>query len=103
MQGMRFLLLGEKGAPINHGTILQKVTDDRYLCFFARVPSVSRLCHVEEISGWNLFPDEDALNTFLRAFQAQTQPPNPVETDENVEKKDDAVATIEPEESEDVE
>lgn len=95
MQGMRFLLLGEKNTPINHGTILQKVTDDRYLCHFARIPSVSRLCHVEEISHWNLFPDEGALNTFLQSVRPQVG--EPVENDE------EPVATIESEEPQDVE
>ena len=98
MQGMRFLLLNEKGIPVNHGQILQKITDDRFLCYFARKPAVSRVCNLDEIALWNLFPDDDAQNEFLLAVQARTgEEQKPVETN------DEPIATIEPEESEDVE
>lgn len=81
MQGMRFLLLDENGRPFNHGVIVNKVTDERYLCTFARNPQVSRLCHVDEIGAWNLFPTDDAMNSFILSIQAQTgEPEKPVET-----------------------
>lgn len=71
MQGMRFLLLGDDGRPFNHGIITQKVTEERYLCTFFRNPQVSRLCHVDEIAGWNLFPNDEAMNQFIAALAAQ--------------------------------
>lgn len=81
MQGMRFLMLNEQGQPLNHGVIVSKVTDERYLCTFARNPQVTRLCHVDEIGQWNLFPTDDAMNAFILNIQAQTgAPAKPVET-----------------------
>ena len=81
MQGMKFLLLNENRKPINHGVILQKVTDEHYLCAFARTPQVTRLCHVTEITGWNLFPNDEAMNNFILSLQAETgEPQKPVET-----------------------
>lgn len=81
MQGMKFLLLNEQGTPLNHGVILQKVTNEHYLCTFARTPQVTRLCHVNEITGWNLFPNDEAMNAFILSIQAETgEPQKPVET-----------------------
>lgn len=74
MQGMRFLLLGEDGRPINHGIITQKVTEDRYLCTFFRNPQVSRLCHVDEIGQWNLFPNDEVMNQFIAALNTNPVP-----------------------------
>jgi len=77
MQGMRFLLLGEDSRPVNHGIIAQKVTEDRYLCTFFRNPQVSRLCHVDEISTWNLFPNDETMNAFINEIVKQIPPANP--------------------------
>lgn len=74
MQGMRFLMLGETGQPVNHGVIQQKTTEERYLCTFFRQPQVSRLCHVDEIGTWNLFPNDDAMNAFISAIRAENPP-----------------------------
>lgn len=94
MQGMRFVLLGEKGVPINHGQILQKVTEDRYLCQFARKPTVCRLCHVDEISGWNLFISDDNVNEFIASLKGRADAPSkPADAA-------DPIATIEPEDKE---
>ena len=71
MQGMRFLLLDENGNAINNGIITQKVTDERYMCTFMRPPQVSRLCHVNEIGTWNLFPTDEALQTFVNVLNEQ--------------------------------
>jgi hypothetical protein len=68
MQGFRFIILGQDGAVVNNGIILSRVTDDRYLCTFVRKPSTTRLVHVEEISQWNLFPNEDAVKEFIDAL-----------------------------------
>jgi len=70
MQGMRFLLLNEKG-PINHGIITQRVTEDKYLCTFMRNPQSSRLVTTDEITTWNLFPNDEALNAFIAAIPKQ--------------------------------
>lgn len=97
MQGMRFVLLGEKGIPLNHGQILQKVTEDRYLCQFARKPTVCRLCHVDEISTWNLFINDDNVNEFIASLKSRVdmplQPAAPAAPA-------DPIATIEPEDKE---
>lgn len=71
MQGMRFLLLNEKGKPINHGIISQKITPEKYLCTFTRNPQVSRVCDITEIEGWNLFPTDDALNDYIEAIRKE--------------------------------
>jgi hypothetical protein len=76
MQGMRFLMLGENGQPFNHGVIQQKTTEERYLCTFFRQPQVSRLCHVDEIGQWNLFPNEEAMNKFIGQI-VKDNPPAP--------------------------
>ena len=75
MQGMRFLLLGKDGKPINHGIIAQRITAEKYLCTFTRTPPVSRVCDIEEIQGWNLFPTDDALNAFIIDIQKKEAAP----------------------------
>lgn len=74
MQGMRFLLIGDDGKPINHGVIVQQIGPEKYLCQFARVPTVCRLVHTDEIMGWNLFPNDDAMNDFILAITKQASP-----------------------------
>jgi hypothetical protein len=74
MQGMLFLIVGEKG-PINHGIIAQQITPEKYLCQFARQPTSSRVVSLEEIQKWNLFPNEDQMNAFLLTVQAETGVP----------------------------
>lgn len=68
MQGMRFLILGESG-PVNHGVIVQRITDEKYLCTFARKPSSSRLVTTDEITQWNLFPNDESMNNFILELQ----------------------------------
>lgn len=75
MKGMHFLLLGENGRPINHGIIVNQVSQERFLCSFAKQPRLSRLCHVDEIGTWNLFPNADEMNAFITAIAAATPPP----------------------------
>jgi len=70
-------MLGETGQPINHGVIQQKTTEERYLCTFMRQPQVSRLCHVDEIGNWNLFPNEGAMNAFIAALVKDNPPADP--------------------------
>jgi hypothetical protein len=82
MQGMRFLVIGDKG-PMNHGLITQRLTEDRYLVTFARKPQVSRIAALDEIMGWNLFPDDNAMNLFIADWQKNNptlQPARPVGT-----------------------
>ena len=74
MQGFRFLVLGEKG-PTAHGIITQQITPEKYLCTFLMNPQVSRVCSIDEIQQWNLFPNEDAMNAFAVHLRRQTQPP----------------------------
>lgn len=75
MQGMRFLLLGDDGRPVNHGIITQRVTEERYMCTFVRNPQVSRLCHVDEIATWNLFPNDEQMNAFISEIVKLNAPP----------------------------
>jgi hypothetical protein len=77
MQGMRFLLLGDDGRPVNHGIITQRVTEERYMCTFVRNPQVSRLCHVDEIAAWNLFPNDEQMNAFISEVVKLNPPPQP--------------------------
>lgn len=74
MQGMRFLVINEKG-PVNHGIIQQKLTDEKYLVTFVRIPQVSRVASLDEISTWNLFPNEDAMNAFIVDLRKQQATP----------------------------
>lgn len=81
MQGMKFLIVGQDGRPVNHGTIVNQVGAEKFLCQFARQPTCCRLVHTDEILGWNLFPNDDGLNAFILSIQAQTgEPEKPVET-----------------------
>ena len=73
MQGMRFLIVGENG-PMNHGIIVSSITAEKYLCSFARVPQSSRVCDLEEIQQWNLFPTDDAMNTFISELGKEQKP-----------------------------
>lgn len=75
MQGQSFLILNNKGTPVNHGVILEQITPERYLCYFAAKPAMSRVVRLEEIEGYNLFPNDDALNVFIAALTKQTVPP----------------------------
>lgn len=74
MQGMRFLIVGQDGRPVNHGVIAQKVSEDKFLCQFARQPTSCRLVHTDEILNWNLFPTDDDLNTFIANLVEQNPP-----------------------------
>lgn len=69
MEGMRFLIINEVG-PVNHGIINQRLTPDRYLVTFARVPQSSRVAALDEIMGWNLFPNDETMNAFIADNQA---------------------------------
>jgi len=69
MEGLRFLLLSQKGLPINHGMIAKQITPEKYLCQFSKVPAVARVCDITEIQGWNLFPTDEALNEFIAAIR----------------------------------
>ncbi len=85
MQGMRFLLLGDDGRPVNHGVITQRVTEERYMCTFVRNPQVSRLCHVDEISSWNLFPNDEQMNAFITEIMKLNPPEPPPQPEPPVE------------------
>jgi hypothetical protein len=74
MQGMKFLIVGQDGRPVNHGTIVNQVGAEKFLCQFARSPSVCRLVHTDEILGWNLFPTDELMNAFITDL-TQNNPP----------------------------
>lgn len=71
MQSMRFLILGKDGKPANHGEILREITSSKYLCHFAATPSYSRVCDIEEVQNWLLFPDDTRMNAFILALRRQ--------------------------------
>ena len=72
MQGFHFLILSDKKL-INHGVIVQRITAKKYLCEFARNPTVCRVCSITEIQGWNLFPSENLMNAFITAFTEEKE------------------------------
>jgi len=71
MQGMRFLLVNQDNEPFNHGVISERITEDKYLCEFAALPSVSRVCGLKEIMGWNLFATDELMNEFIKSLQVK--------------------------------
>lgn len=75
MIGFKFLILGQENKPLNHGTIIEKVTEGKYLCQFTRIPTSCRVVDVTEIEGWNLFPTDDALNGFITALEKKPADP----------------------------
>lgn len=91
MQGMRFLVLDQEGRPVNHGNIVQKVSDEKYLLQFMRAPSSCRLVHTDEIMGYTLFPTDEALNQFIAELTKQVPPPeleiDPTPTNSPAKKK----------------
>jgi hypothetical protein len=76
MEGMKFLILSKGNKPINHGTIAERITAEKYLCQFDRTPTSCRVCRIEEIEGWNLFPTDEDMNAFTKAL-APKKPPAP--------------------------
>jgi hypothetical protein len=46
----------------------------RYLVQFMNKPSFHRVCQVEELQGWLLFPEQKELNAWIQA-QAGAPPP----------------------------
>lgn len=75
MQGFRLLVIGADGKPTNHGTVLNRITDEKWLCYFSRIPNLGRICDVVEMETWLFFPDDDAMNTYILSL---TPPPEPV-------------------------
>lgn len=83
MQGLKFLLLNQEGKPINHGLIVERITPEKYLCQFERNPPSARVCDLQEIQLWNLFPTDDAMNAFIASVgkDKQTTPQTALPTD----------------------
>jgi hypothetical protein len=75
--GFKFLILGKENKPLNHGTIIEKVTEGKYLCQFTRIPTSCRVVDVTEIQGWNLFPTDDGMNEFIAALEPKKPPAPP--------------------------
>jgi len=75
--GFKFLILGPENKPINHGTIIEKVAEGKYLCQFTRSPPSCRVVDVTEVQGWNLFPADDAMNEFIAALEKKPDDPPP--------------------------
>lgn len=97
MQGFKFLVLDQQGAAVNHGIIAQTITPEKYLCQFARKPTSCRVVRIEEIETWNLFPDDDSMNNFVSALNANIEPPPQTKAPEGSNGED---KTDEPEEPE---
>ena len=79
MEGMKFLILNQEGKPANHGTIAQRITPEKYLCQFDRTPTSCRVCRIEEIEGWNLFPTDKEMNAFIKALEPKKPPAPPAD------------------------
>lgn len=76
IEGFRFLIVGAENKPTNHGTIIEKVTEGKYLCQLNRMPTSCRVVDVDEIQKWNLFPTEEGLNAFIAALTPISKPPD---------------------------
>lgn len=88
MIGFKFLVLGQENKPLNHGTIIEKVGEGKYLCQFTRIPTSCRVVDVTEIQGWNLFPTGDAMNAFIAALEKKpADPPKDPPADPKLKKK----------------
>ena len=71
MEGLHFLIISSDNVPTNQGIILERIGLERYLCYFARVPSYSRVCRLEQIEGWRLFPTEEKLSEFIKSIGSE--------------------------------
>jgi len=90
VEGLHFLITNSDDMPINQGIILEKLTPERYLCYFARTPSYSRVCELDQIEEWRLFPTEEALNEFiatLKGSEGKCQQANDQENDTSLKKE----------------
>lgn len=62
-------------AVVNTTQIVQEVEKGKkYLCQFMNTPSFHRVCSIEEIQSWLLFPDVKASNAWIQS-QAGAPPP----------------------------
>lgn len=80
MQGMQFVCLDDKSQIVNSGHIISQITPERYLCQFLRAPTMCRVCRLEEIEGWNLFPNTEQAKAFVEALK-----PKPEKTKKELE------------------
>lgn len=78
MQGYRFLLVDDNNKPANHGVIVEQITPERYLCAFARLPSVCRIITLEQLMLYFLFPDDEQLNAFILSLTPPAPKPESV-------------------------
>ncbi len=78
MQGTHFLIKDANNLPINHGVILREITPTKYLCDFARVPTVMRICDITLLEKWSLFRDDETMNRYILALTPVSTPPAPV-------------------------
>lgn len=67
MLGMIFLILDDNRQILAHGVVTQKLTDSKYLCTFMREPQSSRICDIEQMQNWHLFPNLKAMSAFTAA------------------------------------
>jgi len=89
MQGTRFLIKDANNFPINHGIILREITPTKYLCDFARVPTVMRICDISLLEKWSLFRDDESMNKYILALTPAPPviPPKPDKKKKKVAKK----------------
>lgn len=55
-------------AVVNTVQIVEEIEKGKkYMVKFMNTPSFHRVCTIEEISGWLLFPEEKELNTWIQS------------------------------------
>lgn len=87
MQGMKFVCIDDKGQVANSGHIVEQITPERYLCQFLRAPTSCKVCRLEEIEGWNLFPTAEQAKAFVEALKPIPDKPKSVTPIKKPEKK----------------
>jgi hypothetical protein len=71
------LVVDKDNKPANHGVIVERITPERYLCAFARLPAVSRIITLEQLMLYFLFPDDEQLNAFILSLTVPAEPKKP--------------------------
>jgi hypothetical protein len=77
MQGMMFVILNDKAQAINHGTVTQAITPEKYLCKFNIPAAASRIVSLEDLQAYTLFNNPEQMNAFMAAIQPKPEPKTP--------------------------
>lgn len=68
MKGWSFISFDKRGRPTAQGTVVEKVGDEEWLCYFQAGPkSNGQIVTASDMRSWQLFPDNEALNEYMRS------------------------------------